>query len=81
MGVVADRTLQQMKAAAEPVAEDRQFDEAFLRGRVLLANHFVASPNCMDRSLLHWERQFYHSVPWELKRAELSDAAERITVA
>jgi alkylation response protein AidB-like acyl-CoA dehydrogenase/electron transfer flavoprotein alpha subunit len=81
MGVVADGLLQQRKAGVEPAAEDRQFDEAFLQGRVLLANHFVASPNCLDRALLHWERQFYQSVPWELKREELCDAVERITVA
>jgi alkylation response protein AidB-like acyl-CoA dehydrogenase/electron transfer flavoprotein alpha subunit len=81
MGVVADELIQQRKAGVEPAAEDRQFDEAFLRGRVLLANHFVASPNCMDRSLLHWERQFYHSVPWNLQREELCDAVERITLA
>ena len=81
MGVVADALLEQRTASIEPADEDRQFDEAFLRGRVLLANHFVASPNCLDRGLLHWERQFYHSVPWELKREELCDAAERITVA
>jgi alkylation response protein AidB-like acyl-CoA dehydrogenase/electron transfer flavoprotein alpha subunit len=81
MGLAAHGLLQQRKAGVEPPAEDRQFDEAFLRGRVLLANHFVASPNCLDRGLLHWERQFYHSVPWELAREELCDAVERITVS
>jgi alkylation response protein AidB-like acyl-CoA dehydrogenase/electron transfer flavoprotein alpha subunit len=81
MGVAADQLLAAMKAGAEPAAEDRQFDESFLRGRVLLANHFVFSPNCMDRALLHWDRQFYHSVPWDLKREELCDSVERITVA
>ena len=81
MGVAADGLLQQRTAGVEPAAEDRQFDDDFMRGRVLLANHFVASPNCMDRGLLHWERQFYHSVPWPLKREQLCDAAERITVA
>jgi len=80
-GVVADGLLQHRKAGVEPPAEDRQFDEAFLQGRVLLANHFIASPNCIDRAVLHWEQQFYHSVPWELKREELCDGAERITVA
>jgi alkylation response protein AidB-like acyl-CoA dehydrogenase/electron transfer flavoprotein alpha subunit len=81
MGVAADRLLHTMSNGAEPSPEDRQFDEPFLRGRVLLANHFVFSPNCLDKNLLQWERQFYRSVPWELKREELSDAAERITLA
>jgi hypothetical protein len=81
MGVTADRLLQALKSGAEPVPEDRQFDEPFLRGRALLANHFVLSPGCLDKSLLHWEDQFYRSVPWELKREELCDAVERITVA
>jgi alkylation response protein AidB-like acyl-CoA dehydrogenase/electron transfer flavoprotein alpha subunit len=80
MGVAADRLMKDMKAGAALAPEDRQFDDSFLRGRVLLANHFVFSPNCLDKSVLQWERQFYHSVPWELKREELSDAAERITL-
>jgi len=81
MGVVADRLLQRMKSGAEPVFEDRQFDEPFLRGRVLLANHFVFSPNCLDTNLLQRERQFHRSVPRDLQREELCDAVERITVA
>ena len=81
MGVTADRLLTATKNGAAPPAEDAQFDEPFLSGRVLLANHFVLSPNCLDKSLLDWERQFYHSVPWTLRREELCDAAERITLA
>jgi alkylation response protein AidB-like acyl-CoA dehydrogenase/electron transfer flavoprotein alpha subunit len=81
MGVAADQRLAAINAGAPIAPEDRQFDEAFLRGRVLLANHFVFSPNCLDKALLHWQRQFYHSVPWDLKREELCDAVERITLA
>ena len=81
MGVAADARLSAIKAGAVIAPEDEQFDEAFLRGRIVLANHFVFSPNCLDKALLQWPRQFYHSVPWELKREELCDAVERITVA
>jgi hypothetical protein len=80
-GLVADRLLAERKAGTEPAAEDAQFDEAFLAGRVLLAKHFVFSSSCLDKALLDWERQFYHSVPWTLRREELCDTVERMTVA
>ncbi len=82
VGVAADRLIQDMQSGAASLApEDRQFDEPFLRGRVLLANHFVFSPGGLDKNLLQWERQFYHPVPRELTRDELSDTVERITLA
>ncbi|HTY80127.1 MAG TPA: hypothetical protein VMI34_20035, partial [Candidatus Bathyarchaeia archaeon] len=81
MGVTAEARRRELENGAVIPVEDRQFDEAFLRGRVLLANHFVRSAACMDKALLRWEEQFYQSVPWELRREELSDAADRITVA
>ena len=81
MGVAAESLRQNLDRGAAVPPEDKQFDEAFLRGRVLLANHFVRSAACMDKALLRWEEQFYQSVPWELRREELSDAADRITVA
>jgi hypothetical protein len=80
-GVAADRLIADGTHGAEPAPEDRQFDEPFLRGRILLANHFVFSPNCLDKNLLQWEQQFYRSVPWALTREELCDTAERITLA
>jgi alkylation response protein AidB-like acyl-CoA dehydrogenase/electron transfer flavoprotein alpha subunit len=80
-GVIADTLLRATKNGAPRAPEDQQFDEPFLHGRVLLANHFALSPNCVDKNLLHWEEQFFHSVPWELRREELCDAAERITLA
>ena len=81
MGVAAEARRRGLQSGAEIPAEDRPFDEAFLRGRVLLANHFVRSAACMDKAMFRWEEQFYHSVPWELQREELADAPERITVA
>jgi len=82
MGVAADRLIRDMQSGAASLApEDRQFDEPFLRGRVLLANHFVFSPGCLDKNLFQWERQFYHPVPRELTRDELCDTVERITLA
>jgi len=79
MGVAADRLLRAGKDGR--AAADEPFDEAFLRGRVLLANHFLLSPSCLDKSLLHWEQSFYHSVPWTLTREELCDKPERVTLA
>jgi len=79
MGVAADRMLGAGKD--DMAAGDEQFDEAFLRGRVLLANHFLHSPSCLDKSLLLWEQSFYHSVPWTLSRDELCDKPERVTLA
>jgi len=79
MGVAADRLLREGKDGS--AAADEQFDEAFLRGRVLLANHFLHSPSCLDKSLLLWEQSFYHSVPWTLSRDELCDKPERVTLA
>jgi alkylation response protein AidB-like acyl-CoA dehydrogenase/electron transfer flavoprotein alpha subunit len=81
VGVAAAALLKELKDRREQAPETRQFDQAFLRGRVLLANHFVTSPNCLDTSLLSWEQQFYRSVPWTLTREELSDTPERITLA
>jgi hypothetical protein len=80
MGVEADRLLASMNTDRECAPEDREFDEPFLRGRVLLANHFVFSANCLDKNLLQWERQFFHSVPRELGREELCDTVERVTL-
>ncbi len=80
MGVSADQLLRDIRNGSPQAPENQQFDEAFLRGRVLLANHFVFSPNCMDKTLLHWEQQFYHSVPWALRREELCDKPERIAL-
>ena len=79
MGVAADRLLSEGKDGR--AAGDEQFDEAFLRGRVLLANHFLLSPSCLDKSLLFWERPFYHAVPPTLTRDELCDGPERLTLA
>ena len=76
MGVAADRLLREGKDGR--AAGDEQFDEAFLRGRVLLANHFLLSPTCLDKSLLFWEQPFYRAVPSELGReasATRSDAS------
>ena len=81
MGVAADHLLGEMKDKGTAAPESQLFDEHFLRGRVLLANHFVRSPNCTDRALLHWEQSFYHSVPWNLTQEELSDRPERMMLS
>ena len=81
MGVAADRLIRHAGNGAMHTPEDQQFDVPFLRGRVLLANHFVFSPDGLDKALLQWEQPFYRSVPWELAREELCDSVERITLA
>jgi hypothetical protein len=78
MGVAAERLL--TTGTDGRAAGDEQFDEAFLRGRVLLANHFLLSPGGLDKSVLSWEHSFYHAVPPTLTREELSDKPERLTL-
>ena len=72
MGPMTSRMLTQRTVASRPGA---------CRAATTCPSKVRGRFRCLDRGLVHWERQFYHAVPWPLTREELCDAAERITVA
>ncbi|PCJ56606.1 MAG: hypothetical protein COA79_18235 [Planctomycetota bacterium] len=80
VGIRASECLDQLKNDANIDFDKELYDEAFLEGRVMLANHFVRSPNCLNKGLYFWKDAFNNDAPVDMVYENLADSPSRVTM-